>query len=167
VTRTSDPRGPLPANDELSGALRALGVEPVRVDVGAAFFHRTIARWLGLPEGRVPGAAITAVDDDVLAWDYALWKAELARDDDSTGEAVGHGVRRERWSATLYRVADAAPERVAWTVDKDARGAIVASAWRTAAPRLVDELVDDVAAAPRAGADVVDAALLARLVDDA
>jgi len=45
---------------------------------------------------------------------------------------------RERWRATLYRVADAAPEQVAWTVDKDARGGIVASAWRTPAPRLVD-----------------------------
>ena len=161
------PRNPaapeLATTDEgLVGALRALGVEPVRLDVDAGFFHRTLARWLGLPEGRVPGIAADAAVAAAVAWDYGLWKAELTRDDDDVrGEDLGGARRRERWSATLYRIADAVPERVAWTVDKDARGAIVASAWRTAAPRLVDagDASDD--------DGVVDGETLARLADDA
>lgn len=159
MPRTTDaPRAAPVLGDELADALRALGTEPVRIDVSAGFFHRTLARWLGLPEGRVPGAV-----DDAVVWDHALWKAELVRDDDGEGEDVGGGVRRQRWSATLYRVADAAPERVAWTVDKDARGAIVGSAWRTSAPRLVD----DAASVVNVGAvDAVDATLLARLAAD-
>lgn len=169
MSRRNEPSDAVAVSDEgLAAALRALGVEPVRVDVDAGFFHRTLARWLGLPEGRVPGAFdVDARIDAAIAWDYGLWKAELARDDDDArGEALAGGLTRERWSATLYRIADAAPERVAWSVDKDARGAIVASAWRTAAPRLVDEddEGDDVIVA--AGHDVVDDATLARLGDD-
>jgi hypothetical protein len=103
-----------------------------------------------------------------VVWDYGLWKAELHRDDDGVAEDVRPGIRRERWSATLYRVVDEAPERVAWTVDKDARGAIVASAWRTAAPRLVDEHervdVDDDARRERPPA-MLAVEELARLVD--
>jgi len=161
MTRPDDPPDAAPSDDGWAGALRALGVEPIRVDLDAGFFHRTLARWLGLPEGRVPGASNAAVVAAV-AWDYGLWKAELIRDDeDARGEDLGGGVRRERWSAILFHVADAAPERVARTVDKDARGAIVASTWRTAAPRLVD---DDAHADDQRAA--VDDATLARLVDD-
>jgi hypothetical protein len=164
MPRTTDAPAVVAVADEgLAGALRALGAEPVRVDVSAGFFHRTLARWLGLPEGRVPGRRVGTADvDAAVAWDYGLWKAELVRDDvDGVGEDIGGGLRRERWSATLYRVADAAPERVAWTVDKDGRGAIVASAWRTAAPRLIDD-----AGAIDVLGPAVDAALLTRLADD-
>jgi hypothetical protein len=141
----------------VAGTLRALGTAPVRVDIDAGFFHRTLARWLGLPEGRAPG---TIDELGPIVWDYGLWKAELVRDDEADEDA-GDGRRRERWSAILHRVADAAPERVAWTVDKDARGAIVASAWRTAAPRLIDDEEGDGVPAPLPGA------VIARLVDDA
>ena len=142
---------------DLAGALVGLGAERPAPDIDAGFFHRTLARWLGLPEGRAPMSDVPLVE-----WDYGFWKAELERDEDdaagSDGELAPGAVRRERWSAMLFRVADEAPERVAWWVDKDERGAIVGSAWRTAAPSLLAARVDD-------DAGPLDDATMSRLLD--
>ena len=54
---------------DLAATLRAVGAEEERAaDVDAGFFHRTLARWLGLPEGE------TQVKNPVR-WDYGFWKA--------------------------------------------------------------------------------------------
>jgi hypothetical protein len=160
-----DPRrvDPDAADGALAGALAALGAAPAVVEVDAGFFHRTLARWLGLPEGRGPRSSLPPVE-----WDYAFWKAELTRDpDDDTSaaaaDAADAGARREHWSALLYRMADEAPLRVAWTVDKDGRGAIVGSSWRTAAPQLFAARPSDDAVVD--GDADLDPAMLARLVD--
>lgn len=149
-------------DDGLVGALAAVGAAAVDVDVDAGFFHRTLARWLGLPEGRIPGGG-----DVLVEWDYRFWKAELSADGlDEAAVLAGGAVRRERWSAVLYRLVDDVPLRVAWTVDKNARGGIVGSAWLTAPPRLV---ADRAARADRADdrppTDSLDDATVARLVD--
>jgi hypothetical protein len=146
------------ADDSLAGALRALGAAPTRDDVDAGFFHRTLARWLGLPEGRAPSTSASSLAP--VEWDYGFWKAELVRDGSDIDDA---GRTRERWSAVLFRVADDVAERVAWTVTKDARGAIVDAAWLTPAPRLIDDGHGD---GEGSGARPLDAALLARLDDD-
>ncbi|MDP2339937.1 MAG: hypothetical protein Q8O67_03180 [Deltaproteobacteria bacterium] len=135
---------------DLAAALRAVGAEaPAAVDVDAGFFHRTLARWLGLPEGRSIGVK------DPVRWDYGgFWKATL--------EPIAKDGDRETWGADLHRDRDGPVERVSWFVVKDTRGRILQAGWLSAAPRLVAAAADDdLIAAP-----VLDAATVARLVDE-
>ncbi len=136
---------------DLAAALRAIGAEPVADDVDAGFFHRTLARWLGLPEGKAVGVS------DPVRWDYScFWKATL--------EPLAKDGDQETWAADLHRDREGPVERVSWSVVKDTRGRILRASWLTAAPRLVD------AAAPAARVDdvapVLDDATVARLMDE-
>ena len=101
------------------------GLAPPRADdeVSAGFFHRTLARWLGLPEGRQPGRKKTAP----VLWDYDFWKAELHADGDGA------------YTAKLYRKPEGDPEVVRYWIKLDAGGRIRQSGWLTTAPVLVDE----------------------------
>jgi hypothetical protein len=113
---------------DLATTLRAVGAEPVaRPPLEALFFHRTLARWLGLPEGTVDGVS------DPVQWDYSWWRADLVReaDRDFNGRLV--------FSAHLAAASDAPVETVRWWVLKDGRGRIVDADWLTAPPRLLDD----------------------------
>ena len=139
---------------DLTDTLRALGAadDGGRVDVDAGFFHRTLARWLGLPEGD------TSVRDPVR-WDYGYWKATF----EPLGKHDDDG--RERFAAELFRSKDGAPERVSWFVKKDARGRIVEAGWLGDAPRLVED--GDVGGADSTDdVPALDATTVARLLDD-
>ncbi len=122
---------------DLAEALRAVGAaEDEAVDVDAGFFHRTLARWLGLPEGRpdVP---------DAVRWDYDFWKAtfeSLPAADDGAGLEQGLDDGRERFAADLFREKAGPVERVSWFVKKDARGRIVEAGWLSPAPQLVERV---------------------------
>ncbi len=134
---------------DLASALRAVGaVDEPDVVVDAGFFHRTLARWLGLPEGLGPRGA------DGVRWEYGFWKATfepLAADGDTA-----------TYAADLFRTREGPFERVSWFVKKDARGRIVEAGWLSAPPAIVADDID-AAAAP---ALPLDAALVARLTDD-
>ena len=129
---------PLPSASGLLGALRDVGSEPADdAVVDALFFHRTLARWLGLPEGRVDG--VTAP----VSWEYRFWKADLIlerRDDNG----------REHWAAELAVAIDGPVERVSWWIIKDRRGRIQEATWSSAPPKVEDlippsaPLADDV-----------------------
>ena len=111
--------------DELDVKKALAGIVPpeAALDVSAGFFHRTLARWLGLPEGRQPGRTRAAPP----LWDYDFWKAELKNDADGA------------WTAKLYRTERGQPEIVRYRVKLDAKGRIRASEWLTAPPNLVDD----------------------------
>lgn len=129
---------------DLATTLRAVGSEPAtRPALEALFFHRTLARWLGLPEGVIDGVS------DPVQWDYGWWRADLVREaeHDVDGRLV--------YCAHLAPASDAAIETVRWWVKKDGRGRIVEADWLTAPPRLLDE--DD---------DGDDAPVNARHLDD-
>ena len=150
VAATSDPL-------DLANALRAVGqsVTPAP-SVDAAFFHRTLARWLGLPEGKVDGVL------SPVQWDYRYWRAELSREP----ARDAHG--RQAFAAALSAKEDAPPEQVRWWVLKDARGRIVDAGWDSTPPRLVDDVdLDDPDGAPIADRSLVlDHATVARLFGD-
>jgi hypothetical protein len=113
---------------DLAMALRAIGAEPApRPAVEALFFHRTLARWLGLPEGVVDGVA------EPVEWDYGWWRADLTRhpEDDADGRMV--------FAAHLASASHSPEETVRWWVKKDARGRIIEADWLTAPPRLLDD----------------------------
>ncbi len=95
------------------------------VDIDAGFFHRTLARWLGLPEGKQPARK----KDAAPLWDYDFWKAELVDD--------GYVNDRHCYSARVFRAAAGAPELYRYWVKIDGAGRIRASGWLTAAPDLV------------------------------
>ena len=109
---------------------RALaGIEPPaeRLEVSAGFFHRTLARWLGLPEGKQPGRKKA----EAPLWTYDFWKAELV--DEGDGSEGG----RRNYTAKIFRVAGE-PELHRYWVKLDAGGRIKSSGWLTAAPDLFD-----------------------------
>lgn len=108
--------------------LALAGIEPPaeRIDVSAGFFHRTLARWLGLPEGKQPGKKKA----EAPLWDYDLWKAELVDE----GELAGG----RAYTARVFRVAASEPEHYRYWVRLDAGGRIKASGWLTKAPELFD-----------------------------
>jgi hypothetical protein len=113
---------------DLEGALATVPVPSSVEPVAAGFFHRTLARWLGLPEGRMPSKA-----PDVT-WSYSFWKAELAQ-----VEADG---ARQTWEARVFQTAserdeDAATFRYWIELDKQAR--IKRSGWLSAPPDLLSE----------------------------
>jgi hypothetical protein len=127
----------------LKSTLRAVGAEPgPKVTLDPAFFHRTLARWLGLPEGRTRVA-------DPVQWSYRYWRAELRRDEENDV-----GVRKA-YAASLSRTYDAAPEQVAWWIQTNDAGAIIAAGWLSDAPA-VD--VDD--------ADIGDGNVVGPVIDD-
>lgn len=131
---------------------RALaGIEPPqeRVEVSAGFFHRTLARWLGLPEGRQPGRK----EAQAPLWDYDFWKAELV--EEGTDERG-----RRSYAARIFRVVTGGPELYRYWVKLDASGRIRSSGWMTDAPALVDAPRAPVAAATLSDRD------LARVFDE-
>jgi hypothetical protein len=114
-------------DDELDVRAALAGLAPpVDDDVSAGFFHRTLARWLGLPEGKQPGRKRAAPP----LWDYDFWKAELVRDADLDD--------KRHYTAHLFRTADGEPEVVRYWVKLDAAGRIKQSGWLSAAPVLLD-----------------------------
>ena len=136
---------------DLTAALRAVGavVEAVPV-VDALFFHRTIARWLGLPEGRVDGAGAP------VQWDYRYWKAELRREPERDAAA---GIGAAAWCAALSSTAEGPVEVVRWWVKKDDNGRIAAAGWHGAPPKILDRSPPPTAPSPLP----TDAATIARL----
>jgi hypothetical protein len=112
---------------DLAATLRAVGAAPSPPPVlEALFFHRTLARWLGLPEGVVDGVV------DPVQWEYGWWRADLIHEgDDTDGRAI--------FCAHLAKSGEATVETVRWWVKKDSRGRIVAADWLTAPPRLLDD----------------------------
>jgi hypothetical protein len=137
---------------DLAAALRAVGNDDAGgdVDVDAGFFHRTLARWLGLPEGKAIGVS------DPVRWDYGcFWKATL--------EPLAKEGDKETWGAELHRDRDGPVEKVEWFVVKDTRGRILRAGWLSAAPKLVADDDDDDDDVP---APLLDEATVARLMDD-
>jgi hypothetical protein len=113
---------------DLATTLRAVGTEVVAApELEASFFHRTLARWLGRPEGVVDGVK------DPVTWDYPWWRADLVRED---GDVVdGRVVYRAHLASGEGDVV----ETVRWWIQTDARGRIVEAAWLTPPPRLTDD----------------------------
>ncbi len=112
--------------------LAGLSTLSVPVDVpsvDAGFFHRTLARWLDLPEGRAPGSRASTAP----LWSYAFWKAELRQHEPATPSA------RAVWRATVYTSAHAAPHEYAYWVELDARKRIRRCGWLSDAPNLLAE----------------------------
>ncbi|HEY1099720.1 MAG TPA: hypothetical protein VGF99_12375 [Myxococcota bacterium] len=140
---------------DLAATLRAIGVatEPEPA-LDAVFFHRTLARWLGLPEGRVVGVSAP------VQWDYRYWKAELRREPERDA-SVGV-VDAVAWCALLSSTADGPVEVVRWWVKKDAAGRIADAGWSSAPPRLLDRSVPSSPPVPA----LPDPATLARLFHD-
>ena len=139
---------------DLAATLRAVGavVEAAPV-VDALFFHRTLARWLGLPEGKV---------DDISApvhWNYRYWKAELRREPKRDDAAGIDGAAA--WCAELFSTADGPVEIVRWWVKKDERGRIADAGWHGAPPRVLEA-----ARTPSLLPALPDEATLARLFAD-
>lgn len=116
------------SQDDLKDLLRTLAdthtpLAPVEFD--AAFFHRTLVRWMGL---EAPGATER---DPVPVWDYDFWKAELVE------EREQDGVRTFR--VDVHRGDGDAPERYRYWIQTDASGALEASGWLTDPPDLLGE----------------------------
>lgn len=132
---------------DLAATLRAVGAEDeAAAVVDAGFFHRTLARWLGLPEGQSPVS-------NPVRWEYGFWKA--------TFEPQPNDGDKEVFAADLFRTRDGPVERVSWFVKKDARGRILEAGWLSEAPKLVDE-----APVVEEDAPTLDDDTLARLLDD-
>ena len=128
ATRDPDGSGDIDVRATLAG----LAPPATTVEVSAGFFHRTLARWLGLPEGKQPGRKKSAPP----LWDYDFWKAELHADDDAgAGPASGNVT----YCARLFRSAAGEPEVVRYWVKLDASGRIHGSGWLTQAPALLDD----------------------------
>ncbi|MCC7111786.1 MAG: hypothetical protein IT382_21000 [Deltaproteobacteria bacterium] len=100
------------------------GIAPPEDELEAGFFHRTLARWLGLPEGR--GGAEAPV-----LWSYDFWKAEIVE----LGAAQG----RVRYAAHVYRGASARAERYEYWLELDGTRRIRRSGWLSQAPDLMRE----------------------------
>jgi hypothetical protein len=109
---------------DLGRALVGITPPVERVEIVAGFFHRTLAHWLGLPEGKQPGRKKT----DAPLWDYDFWKAELVDD----GEADG----RRFFVAKVFRLAGDV-ELYRYWVKLDAARRIKSSGWITRAPNLL------------------------------
>lgn len=127
-----DPSG-LALDDALAG------IAPPVDEVEAGFFHRTLARWLGLPEGQgeAPGPVL---------WSYDFWKAEIV----PLGAAHG----RHRFAAQVYRGAELRPERYEYWLELDAKRRIRRSGWESQAPDLTADADTFAPPPPPAGADL-------------
>lgn len=134
---------------DLARALAGIAPPLERVEISAGFFHRTLARWLGLPEGRQPGKRMATAP----LWDYDFWKAELI---DDGADATG----RHSYTAKVFRVLDSQPEPHRYWIKFDGAGRIRRSGWFSTAPDLLD--------APRAAppSPVITAGDLARIFRD-
>lgn len=105
------------------------GIAPPEDELDAGFFHRTLARWLGLPEGK--GAPATPV-----LWSYDFWKAEIVP---LGSPPHGTGRGRARFAAQVYRGAEATVERYEYWLELDDARRITRSGWETRAPDLASE----------------------------
>lgn len=136
---------------DLAATLRAVGEDASPPPVlEAVFFHRTLARWLGLSEGTVEGVT------DPVQWDYGYWRADLVREAD-------HDDDRLAFAAVLAAAEGDAGETVRWWVKKDARGRIVDAGWLSAPPRLIDDAPGQ---APSYSPPALDDVALGRLFGD-
>lgn len=124
------------------------GITPPNDEIDAGFFHRTLARWLGLPEGKDGGAT-------PVTWSYDFWKAEIV--------ALGGARGRQRFAAQVYRGRDARMERYEYWLELDEHRRIRASGWATRAPDLTNDVP---VAAPPAPSAATLAALFADGTDD-
>jgi hypothetical protein len=110
---------------DLAATLRAVGAVDVPAPVvDALFFHRTLARWLGLPEGKVDGVS------QPVQWDYRYWKAELRREPEHDSDSA------LAWCAELFATVDDPVEVVRWWVVKDDRGRITDAGWHSEPPQV-------------------------------
>ncbi len=134
---------------DVRAALASLEPPAEDVEVSAGFFHRTLARWLGLPAGKQPARKTAAPP----LWDYDFWKAELNED----AVDVEPGPGRREFTARIFRAPEGAPEVVRYWVRLDAAGRIRASGWLTAAPVLVDDGPKAFAPAPALEAGALEA----------
>lgn len=100
------------------------GIAPPEDEIDAGFFHRTLARWLGLPEGK--GQPATPV-----LWSYDFWKAEIV--------PLGTLRGRARFAAQVYRGGSVAVERYQYWLELDDAHRITRSGWETRAPDLTRE----------------------------
>lgn len=143
---------------DVEAALAGLVPPRPSVDVTAAFFHRTLARWLGLPEGKPPGKKTEAP-----LWDYAFWKAEIVEEDGDVRAS------RRTFTARLYRRADGPAESHRYWLKIDDKGRIRGSGWLSEPPDLLSEDGDVGEGEPRlvTPAAELDAAALAALFADA
>ncbi len=134
---------------DLAATLRAVGaVEAAAPVVDALFFHRTLARWLGLPEGKVDGVS------QPVQWDYRYWKAELRREPEHDRNNA------HAWCAELFATADDPVEVVRWWIVKDESGRITDAGWHSDPPQVRGP------APVRTPPPAPDAATLARLFSD-
>ncbi len=101
------------------------GIAPPDDELDAGFFHRTLARWLGLPEGR--GEAPLPV-----LWSYDFWKAEIV--------ALGSERGRVRFAAAVFRGSAERAERYEYWLELDEAQRIRRSGWATRAPDLTRDL---------------------------
>ena len=102
-----------------------VGIAPPADEIDAGFFHRTLARWLGLPEGRDAGTT-------PVLWSYDFWKAEIV-----PLESAG---ARRRYAAQVYRGLDAHMERYEYWLELDDQRRIRRSGWASGAPDLTSDL---------------------------
>lgn len=117
--KAARPAGSLVLDEALAG------IAPPRDELEAGFFHRTLARWLGLPEGRGQAEA-------PVLWSYDFWKAEIVE----LGAAQG----RVRYAAHVYRGASARAERYEYWLELDGARRIRRSGWLSQAPDLMREV---------------------------
>lgn len=136
----------VPDTFNLEAALKGLAA-PATEPVEAGFFHRTLARWLGLAEGRLPGARAADV-----SWSYSFWKAELVR--------LWANGGRQIWTAQVFRGPVGPAETYEYWIDLDARARIKRSGWLSSAP---DLLADGGGFAP----PPIDQGAVSRLFDEA
>jgi hypothetical protein len=102
---------------------------PMGETINAGFFHRTLARWLGLPDGRSPSSQAVSVE-----WSYAFWKADLVRTWASSGSGTA---RRQIWAATVYLDESGEGVTYEYWLEFDQLAQIRKSGWISAAPDLL------------------------------
>lgn len=116
---------------ELADVLRAVAASHLplpAVEFDAAFFHRTLARWIGLD---LTGAH---AGDTNPVWDYDFWKAELFEESAPPG-----GEDRHFFCVDIHRGEGEGPERYRYWIELDEAGAIKGSGWLTEPPNLLGE----------------------------
>lgn len=137
------------STDDLSFALRAVALDHhslPAVEFDAAFFHRTLARWMGLSVEGMPR------DDEGPVWDYDFWKAELVEETASPPsplkpapdpDAQTAGARRHVYRVMVHRGEQSEPEHYRYWIEVDSTGELRTSGWLSEAPDLLVEKHDE------------------------
>jgi hypothetical protein len=148
---------------DLAGALAGIRPPPDE-PIEAGFFHRTLARWLGLPEGRSPVSLARGArgKDAPVLWSYGFWKAELHP---AETQVAADGRRREVWQAHVYRTSTAgesAADVFSYWLELDDKRRIRRSGWLSTPP----DLLADASAPSTPTARLTDAQQAALFADD-